>query len=362
MKIKLYEIPVKDIVENYIDDGEGGVSGYNGRLNIRPPYQREFVYDNSKRNAVIDTLSKDFPLNIMYWVKIDNDSYEVLDGQQRTIAICQYYNNEFTVDYIGFDNLPSDKKEQFLNYKLMIYICEGTDSEKLDWFKTINIAGEKLTAQELRNSVYAGPWLSDAKRYFSRTNGPAFGRAKNYMTGSPIRQDYLETTLKWINNGQIENYMSKHQNDKNANSLWQYFSAVIDWIELLFPPKYYRKEMKGIDWGVLYNENSSKSYDAEELESEVKMLMQDDEITAKKGIYYYVFDNNSKHLNLRSFSNTQKREAYEQQNGMCKICHQYFELNKMEADHITPWSQGGQTELKNCQMLCKECNRRKSNK
>ncbi|MBW4837636.1 DUF262 domain-containing protein [Staphylococcus pettenkoferi] len=362
MKIKLHEIPIKDIVKDYNDDGEGGVIGYGGKLNIRPPYQREFVYDTKKRNAVIETVSKDFPLNVMYWVKVDEDSYEVLDGQQRTIAISQYFNNEFTLNYISFDNLTSDQQDAFLNYKLMVYVCEGTDSEKLDWFKTINIAGEKLTDQELRNSVYAGTWLSDAKRFFSRTNGPAYGKAKEYMAGSPIRQDYLETVLKWINNGEIEQYMSKHQNDKNANQLWQYFSSVIDWIELLFPKKYYRKEMKGINWGLLFNQYKNNDYDAKELEERIKPMMEDEEVKSKKGIYYYIFDGKTKHLNLRTFSKAQIREAYERQNGVCPSCKKTFNLQEMEADHITPWSQGGKTVPSNCQMLCKECNRRKSDK
>lgn len=362
MKIELFEIRVKDIVDNYNDDGEGGVIGYGGKLNIRPPYQREFVYDNKKRDAVIDTLFKNFPLNIMYWVKVNEEEYEVLDGQQRTIAISQFYNNEFTINYKGFNNLTNDKQEDFLNYKLMIYICEGTESEKLEWFKTINIAGEKLTNQELRNSVYAGSWLSDAKRYFSRTNGPAYGKAKDYMSGSPIRQDYLETVLKWINNGEIEEYMSKHQNDKNANQLWQYFSGVIDWVELLFPSKYYRKEMKGIDWGYLYNNYKNDDFDADEIEKRVKPLMEDDEIKAKKGIYYYIFNDDYKNLNLRTFSKSQIREAYERQNGICVKCEKQFDLSDMEADHITPWSKGGKTDASNCQMLCKDCNRRKSDK
>lgn len=362
MKIELFEIRVKDIVDNYNDDGEGGVIGYGGKLNIRPPYQREFVYDNKKRDAVIDTLFKNFPLNIMYWVKVNEEEYEVLDGQQRTIAISQFYNNEFTINYKGFNNLTNDKQEDFLNYKLMIYICEGTESEKLEWFKTINIAGEKLTNQELRNSVYAGSWLSDAKRYFSRTNGPAYGKAKDYMSGSPIRQDYLETVLKWINNGEIEDYMSKHQNDKNANQLWQYFSGVIDWVELLFPSKYYRKEMKGIDWGYLYNNYKNDDFDADEIEKRVKPLMEDDEIKAKKGIYYYIFNDDYKNLNLRTFSKSQIREAYERQNGICVKCEKQFDLSDMEADHITPWSKGGKTDASNCQMLCKDCNRRKSDK
>ena len=242
----------------------------------------------------------------------------------------------------------------------MVYICEGTDSEKLDWFKTVNIAGEKLTDQELRNAVYAGSWLSDAKKYFSRINGPADGLADKYMSGSLVRQEYLETALKWITNDKIEEYMSQHQHDKNANELWAYFNRVINWVEMLFPAKYYRKEMKGIEWGYLYDEYHTNSYDAEDLEERVKPLMIDDEVKAKKGIYYYVFSGDQKHLNLRTFTPQQKREAYEKQDGHCANCGNSFDLSEMEADHIDPWSQGGKTIPGNCQMLCRQCNRRKS--
>lgn len=365
MKIELEEVPIRELVKNFSDNGEGGVVGYGGKLDIRPPYQREFVYDDKKRAAVIDTISKDFPLNIMYWVKKPDGTFEILDGQQRTISICQYYNDDFTVDYLGFTNLPDDRKNQFLDYTLTVYICEGTESEKLDWFRTVNIAGEKLTDQELRNAVYAGPWLTDAKRYFSRSNGPAYGLASKYMNGSPIRQDYLETTLKWINKGEIEAYMASHQHDKNANELWAYFTQVINWVEMLFPPKYYRKEMKGIAWGDLYNQFKPNSYDATDFEMEILPLMQDDEVKNKKGIYEYIFTGNEKHLNLRAFTPSQKREAYERQDGHCANVNcptgrdHKFNISEMEGDHITPWREGGKTTMDNLQMLCKDCNRRK---
>ena len=365
MKIELNEIPIRDLVNGYEDKGENGVIAYGGLLDVRPPYQREFVYKDKQRDAVLDTVIRNFPLNIMYWVKTGQnedgkDMYEILDGQQRTISICQYLTGIFSMNYKFFHSIEPDKQEQMLNYKLMVYICEGTDSEKLDWFKTVNIAGEKLTDQELRNAVYAGSWLSDAKKYFSRINGPADGLADKYMSGSLVRQEYLETALKWITNDKIEEYMSQHQHDKNANELWAYFNRVINWVEMLFPAKYYRKEMKGIEWGYLYDEYHTNSYDAEDLEERVKPLMIDDEVKAKKGIYYYVFSGDQKHLNLRTFTPQQKREAYEKQDGNCANCGNSFDLSEMEADHIDPWSQGGKTIPGNCQMLCRQCNRRKS--
>ena len=193
MKIELKEISIRDVVNGYADKNENGIYGFDGKLNIRPAYQREFVYKDKQRDAVIETISKKFPLNVMYWVKNEDETYELLDGQQRTISICEYVNGSFSLNFQYFHNLTDGEKEQILNYKLMIYICEGTDREKLDWFKIINIAGEKLTEQELRNAIYTGTWLNDAKRYFSKTNCPAYGIGSNYVKGSPIRQDYLET-------------------------------------------------------------------------------------------------------------------------------------------------------------------------
>jgi hypothetical protein len=361
MDIYLKEIPIREIVDGYVNNLEEGVLGYGGRLNIRPKYQREFVYKDKQRDEVINTIRNDFPLNVMYWVKSGEDSYEVLDGQQRTISFCEYVDSKFSINYQYFHNLEEDQREQILDYKLMIYICEGSDSEKLDWFKIINIAGEKLSDQELRNAIYTGPWLTEAKRYFSKTGCPANSIASDYLSGSSIRQDYLETAIKWIaskENKEIEEYMSEHQYDTNANELWLYFKRVIDWVQVLFPN--YRKEMKGIEWGLLYNDFSENSFDAAELERQVRELMDDDEVTSNKGIYPYLITGEQKHLNLRAFKDKIKRKAYEEQEGICVVCKEHFEYDRMEADHITPWHEGGKTSLENCQMLCKDCNRRKS--
>lgn len=360
MKIELNEISIREVAENYVDNAEDGVVGYNGKLNIRPKYQREFVYDEKQRNAVIDTIRKGFPLNVMYWVKNEDGTYEVLDGQQRTISFCQYINGDFSIDNRAFHNLTKTEQDLILDYKLMIYFCEGNDKEKLDWFKIINIAGEKLTDQELRNAVYTGPWLTNAKLHFSKTNCAAYLLAKDYVNGTPIRQEYLETALSWINNGNMEEYMSIHQHDPNANELWTYFRNVIEWVKLTFTN--YRKEMKCINWGVLYNQFKTNTYDTEKLEQEIQTLMIDDDVTNKKGIYFYVLTRNEKYLNIRAFTESQKRSAYENQNGICKNCGKHFDIKEMEADHITPWHAGGKTSIENCQMLCKDCNRRKSGK
>ncbi len=360
MKIELNEILIRDIVKNYKNDIEDGVIGYDNKLNIRPAYQREFVYKDNQRDAVIDTIRKNFPLNVMYLVKSDNGNYELLDGQQRTISICDYVNGSFSINYQYFHNLEDDEKEQILNYKLMIYICEGTNKEKLDWFKIINIAGEKLYEQELRNAIYTGEWLSDAKRYFSKTGCVAYSLANEYMKGTPLRQDYLETAIKWISNNNIEQYMAEHQHDANSNELWLYFQNIINWVKVVFPK--YRKEMKGIEWGFFFNKFSKEKFDSKELEEKISKLMQDEDVTKKSGIYEYLLDNNEKHLNIRAFSDNMKREAYERQKGICSKCNEYFEINEMEADHIKPWCEGGKTISENCQMLCKNCNRTKSNK
>ena len=358
MKIELKEITIRELFEEYEDNNEGGVKGYGGKLNIRPPYQREFVYNVKQRDAVINTLTRDFPLNVMYWAVCNDGTFEVVDGQQRTISICQYVDGDFAFNERYFHNLQKDEQEQILNYKLMIYLCSGTDSQKLDWFKTINIAGEKLTDQELRNAVYAGSWLADAKRYFSKTGCPAYSIGEDYLTGSPIRQDYLETVISWISNGEIEAYMAKQQHKPNANELWLYYQAVISWVKATFIK--YRKQMKGIDWGTLYAEFKDKDFDSAKLEIEIAKLMEDEDVSNKKGIYAYVLTRKEKHLNIRAFSDNQKREAYERQKGICTVCKEHFELEEMEADHITPWHTGGKTNAENCQMLCKEDNRRKS--
>lgn len=357
MKIELREVKIRDLVEGYQDNDEAGVVGYSGKLDIRPPFQREFIYKDKQRDAVIDTVTRDFPLNVMYWAVREGGDYEVIDGQQRTISLCQYTEGDFAYKGRYFHNLQSDEQERILDYKLMVYLCSGTDSEKLEWFKIINIAGEKLTDQELRNAVYAGSWVTDAKRHFSKTGCPAYNLGSDYMTGTPIRQDYLETVIKWINDGDIESYMAKQQHKPNANELWLYFQKVMAWVTATFPK--YRKEMKAVRWGGVYNEFKDAEHDSAKLEEQVASLMADEDVTNKRGIYSYVLDGQEKHLNIRAFSPNQRREAYERQKGICAVCGNHFGLEEMEADHITPWHTGGKTEAANCKMLCLDDNRRK---
>jgi len=360
MKIQLKEITIKEVTKGYKNSDEEGVVGYGGKLNIRPKYQREFVYKDDKRNAVVETIKKDFPLNVMYWVKNEDGTFEVMDGQQRTISFCEYVEGKFSLNNLYFHNLTDTEQNQILDYKLMIYFCEGNDKEKLDWFKIINIAGEKLMDQELRNAIYTGTWLTDAKRYFSKSGCPAYGLASDYLTGSPIRQDYLETAISWISDDKIEQYMAKNQHKPNANELWLYFQSVVSWIKAVFPN--YRKEMKGVPFGIIYNKFKNKEFDAKKLEKEITKLMQDEDVTKKSGIYEYVLTRNEKFLNIRAFADKMKREAYERQKGICKKCNKHFEIEEMEADHIKPWHEGGKTTAANCQMLCKQCNRIKSGK
>ena len=360
MEIKLREIPIREVVKNYLNNDEEGVVGFDGKLNIRPKYQREFVYNDKQRDEVINTIKNNFPLNVMYWAKNDDDTYEVLDGQQRTISFCEYVVGSFSLNNLAFHNLTDVEQNQILDYKLMIYICTGNDKEKLDWFKIINIAGVQLADQELRNAIYTGEWLTDAKRYFSKNNCPAYNIASDYLNGSPIRQDYLEKSLEWINDGKIEDYMSKHQHDQNANELWLYFQSVINWVRLTFVK--YRKEMKGVNWGKLYNQFKDVKFDTNKLEEEVSKLMQDNDVTKKSGIYDYILTRDEKSLSIRAFDDNMKREAYERQTGICVKCEQQFDIENMAADHIIAWSKGGKTTGENCQMLCTRCNAVKSNK
>ena len=361
MKIELKEITIRELTNGYLDNAENGVVAYGGKLDIRPPYQREFIYKDKQRDAVITTVENSFPLNVMYWAVREDGYFEVIDGQQRTISICQYINGDFAYMFRYFHNLENDEKEEILNYKLMVYLCSGTDSEKLQWFKTINIAGEKLTDQELRNAVYYGTWVSDAKRYFSKTGCAAFQIGNDYLNGSAIRQEYLEKAIEWISEGNIEIYMSNHQHDPNANALWIYFQSVISWIDGTFIVKR-KKFMRGIDWGLLYNKYKDVIYDTKAIEKETAQLIEDDDVEKKSGIYTYILTRDEKYLSIRAFSDSIKQKVYEKQGGVCKICKKQFELSEMEADHIDPWSEGGKTIEENCQILCKQDNRRKSGK
>lgn len=363
MNIELHKITVRELTAGYEDKDENGVRAYGGNLDVRPPYQREFVYGEKERDAVIDTLTKGFPLNVMYWAVREDGTFEIIDGQQRTISICQFVNGDFAFNFRYFHNHQSDEQEQILNYPLQVYICSGSDSEKLKWFKTINIAGKELTEQELRNAVYAGSWVSDAKRYFSKNGAPAAKIGGDYLTGSAIRQDYLETAISWISDGNIEVYMSNHQHDASAAPLWQFFQSVITWVETSFRPTKERKKiMKGVDWGILYKQYKDQVFDFKAVDEEVKRLILDDDVTKKTGTYPYILTRKEKYLSIRAFTQAQKLAAYERQGGFCADCKQHFELSQMEADHITPWHLGGKTTAENCQMLCRECNRRKSGK
>ena len=327
MKINLQQIKVRDLVKGYINNDEEGVVGYGGRLNIRPSFQREFVYNEKQQKSVIDTIVKGYPLNTMYWVHNEDDTFELLDGQQRTLSICEFVEGNFSMEFSkgveqAFHNLTDDEQNAILDYELMIYICDGNERERLEWFRTINIAGEKLTDQELLNINYIGAWLSDAKRKFSKTNCVAFKLGHKFVKGLPIRQDYLETALSWISGGNITNYMSTHQHDINANELWLYFNSVITWIETTFAldtnPKNYRKEMLGLNWGDLYNRFRNNMYDAQVIEKRVNELMANEEVTEKKGVYEYILSGENEDmackLSKRKFSDADKRTAYERQN------------------------------------------------
>lgn len=388
MKIDLRRIKVRDLVEGYEDNDEQGVRAYGGKLDVRPPYQREFVYKDKQRDAVIATVRKEFPLNVMYWAVRDNlvgdddPLYEIIDGQQRTISICQYVDGEFSIDIgghqLGFYNLQDDQQEQILDYELMVYLCEGTDSEKLDWFKTINIAGEKLTPQELRNAVYHGSFVSDAKRYFSRNGCPAYQIASDYMDGSPIRQDYLETAIEWINGGKVDEYMRDHQHDADATELWDYFKTVIEWVAETFPTKH--AKMKSVKWGTLYNRYKDEEFDSDALAKRVDELMSDIDVKRKPGIYEYVLggETDTKLLEVRVFDDKTKLARYGQQTtsaqeagvSNCPLCAlggnanstTIYQFQQMDADHVKAWSKGGSSDIENCEMLCVTHNRSKGNR
>lgn len=361
MKIELKEITIKELCKGFKDNAENGVVSFEGKLDIRPPYQREFIYKDKQRDSVINTIKKNFPLNVMYWAVREDGTFEVIDGQQRTISICQYVNGDFAFMFRYFHNLKNDEQEQILNYKLMIYVCEGPDSEKLEWFRTINIAGEKLTDQELRNAVYSGSWIADAKKYFSKSNCAAYGLGGDYLSGSAIRQEYLETAIDWISKGNIEVYMGNHQQDPNASALWRYFQDVISWVNATFTVKR-KKFMKGIEWGFLYNKYKDIVYDTKAIETETAKLIADDDVEKKSGIYAYILTRDERYLGIRAFSDSVKQKVYEKQNGICPICKKTFDISLMEGDHIKPWHEGGKTIEQNCQMLCKDDNRRKSGK
>lgn len=359
--ITLHDVTIRELVDGYRDEGDDGVFGYGGRLDIRPPYQREFVYDEKKRLAVIDSVVNELPLNVMYWVVRDDGGYEVMDGQQRTISIGQFVNGEFSYGMRYFHNFEPEERERFLDYRLKVYFCSGTDEEKLRWFERINIAGEDLSKQEIRNAVYHGPWVTDAKRWFSKRNAPARKIAQNYVSAKFERQGCLETAIQWFvsekSDEAVRTFMAEHQHDPDAFELWNYFQGVIGWIESKFRHTSDRvKILKGLDWGALYAKCGTAKLDRDWIESETRRLLIDDEVTSKRGIVPYLLTGEERHLSLRAFTDAQALTMYERQGGICPLCGRKFELAEMHADHVTPWCRGGRTTLENGQMLCHDCN------
>lgn len=372
MKIEMRTVTVEELIHGYSDtsaqDG-GAVVGFAGRLAIRPAFQRNFVYDDTQRVAVIDTLRKGFPLNVMYWSDCGDGRFEVIDGQQRIISIAQYAAaGEQVFEHGGcyFHNLTPDEQRVVLDYGLTVYVCSGTDREKLDWFQVINIAGEELTGQELLNAIYHGPWLEYAKRYFSRAGEAcaAHRLGKKYIKAVADRQEYLRVAIGWAcgstRNDDIASYMAARQHEMSAAALWDHYVAVLDWVRDTFPN--YRKEMRSVnkDWGRLYDEHHKRpDLHPTQLAAEADVLFADEEVQRKPGIYEYLLTRDEKHLNLRTFSDADKRTAYERQGGRCAVSGEHLDIGDMHADHITPWSKGGRTTLDNCQMINADLNRRK---
>ena len=371
LTIDQIEVTVGEITDGYINNDEQGVRGYGGRLDIRPPYQREFIYDEKERQAVITTVLHEYPLNVMYWVRRDDDAdcpYEVMDGQQRTLSLCEYVAGKFAYDFKYFGNQPEDVQKQILKYRLTVYVCEGEASEKLEWFKTINIAGKPLNEQEIRNAIYAGPFVTDAKRHFSKTNCAAWRLGRDLVPGSPIRQDFLRRALEWMADHESRlghaqsavGYMAVHQHDPNANNLWTYYQNVINWAVTNFSPRHFKRIMKGLDWAALYDAYHTQTLDTAALAERISTLMRDGEVQRKQGIIPYVLDGDERHLDLRAFPDDIRLAVWEAQGHRCALCGCEADVELMEADHIVPWCKGGRTVRENCQLLCRVCNRRKS--
>lgn len=375
----LENITVADIIAGYADnsDMEEGIKGYNGQLDIRPKYQRNYVYNDEQRAAVIRTLSKDFPLGIMYWVKNNDGKYEILDGQQRTISICQYVadgmkGKGFSVAGLfhherptSWNDLTPTEKEALLSRQLLIYECVDADNERLQWFETINIAGEKLSKQEIRNAQYPCAWLTDARRFFSKSNNNYAKKIGGfYVNAEWNRQGGLEKVLRWYLNDLTDDkrlwaFMSdmKQKSDlggaEEATDLINYYKAVIEWAKTLFPQK--REKMDKVEWGILYNRYHNNHYDIDAITKEVDRLYADNDVSAKEGIYEYVFDNSESHLHIRQFTPEIKTHVYELQGQKCKDCGQHFSISDLQAHHNIRWIDGGHTTVENCVLLCRNC-------
>lgn len=380
------EITVKDICEGFVyNEYEGkGLFGLAGKLTIQPEYQRNYIYADGKKDvAVIESLLKGYPLGLIYFNKVSENELEVLDGQQRITSFGRYVTNKFAImdqndipQY--FSGLAQDKKDKILNAKMLIYECEGTESEIKEWFKTVNIAGVPLNEQELLNAVYSGPFVTLAKAEFSNSQNANVQKWSAYIRGAVNRQDFLAVALDWVSRGQVGDYMSKHRNETNINELKTYFNGVIDWVSAVFDDV--EKEMRGLEWGRLYETYHNKAYDPKEVSRKVHELYADPFVSSKKGIFEYILGGyqDVRLLTVRVFDEptkksvyaTQTKKAQETGESNCPLCALGHDANRtkiwkladMDADHVTAWSKGGSSDAKNCQMLCKTHNQAKGNR
>ena len=380
------DITVKDICAGFVyNELEGkGLFGLSGKLTIQPEYQRNYIYADGKKDvAVIESILKDYPLGLIYFNKVSDDKFEVLDGQQRITSIGRFVTNKFAVidenkmPYI-FDSFTADKQKKILDARLLIYECEGTESEIKEWFRIINIAGFPLKNQELLNAVYSGQFVTLGKEEFSNSQNPNNHKWGKYISGNVNRQEYLERALDWVSKGDIGGYMSRHRNDNNITELKNYFNSVIDWVCTVFIDV--ESEMCGLEWGRLYEAYRNKPYSPQDVSAQVKRLYADPYVKSRKGIFEYILggSTDTKLLDVRVFDDAAKKSTYAAQTAeakekgvsncpLCAIGHdsnkgKIWALSEMDADHVTAWSKGGATDIKNCQMLCKTHNRAKGNK
>ena len=379
-------ITVKEICEGFVYNVlEGkGLFGLSGKLTIQPEYQRNYFYADGKKDvAVIDSILKGYPIGLIYFNKVDDNKFEVLDGQQRITSIGRYVTDKFAVkDENGmeqyFSAIAVNKQIKILETKLLIYECEGDESEIKDWFQTINIAGVPLNNQELLNAVYSGPFVTLGKEEFSNSQNANIQKWSAYISGSVNRQAFLERALDWVSKSNIGDYMSRHRYDKNINELKKYFNSVIDWVSRVFTDV--QSEMQGLEWGRLYEEYHETAYDPKKVSAKVKKLYEDPYVKNHKGIFEYILGGSSdtKLLDVRVFDEAIKKNVYLKQTKeaesknksncpLCAVGHdanksKIWKLNEMDADHVTAWSNGGATSAKNCQMLCKTHNRSKGNR
>lgn len=382
------EITVKEICDGFVySELEGkGLFGLSGKLTIQPEYQRNYIYasEGGKREvAVIESILKGYPIGLIYFNKVNPYNFEVLDGQQRITSLGRFVTNKFAIkDENGneqlFGGFALDKKNKILNTKLLIYECEGTESEIKEWFRTINIAGVPLNSQELLNAVYSGPFVTLAKAEFSNSQNANLQKWSAYVSGSANRQEILECALDWVSKGKIEDYMAFHRKDENINELKTYFTSVIDWVSTVFTDV--ESEMRGLEWGRLYETYKKNPYSPQQVSEQVKKLYADPYVKNRKGIFEYILggSTDTKLLEVRVFDEATKKSVYAIQTAeaekksvsncpLCALGHdsnktKVWKLAEMDADHVTAWSKGGATDIKNCEMLCKTHNRAKGNK